>query len=253
MWFLTSSTLIRRLFNVSVLPGLGTRATMYQIADRLDITESSVHLCIEKVLNIRNDISVQIITWPDQERRRRSQAGFLRTTKGKGPHKTIGAIDGCHVELLRPTESPNFYYNRRTFHSIVLQGICDHQNLFIDVHIGFSGSAHDARILKESPVFKDGEAKCAGGYLLGDSAYPLLPYVMTPFKSSNAALPTWKTAYNMKHGQQRVTIENTFGLLKQRFQKMYLVESASIRQSCLVVMDACVLHNLCNAEKDFFR
>ncbi|CAN7947694.1 unnamed protein product [Ixodes pacificus] len=75
---------------------------------------------------------------------------------------------------------------------------------------------------------------------------------MTPFKSSKAALPTWKTTYNMKHGQQRVTIENTFGLLKQRFQRMYLVDSASIRQCCLVVMGACVLHNLCNAERDFF-
>ncbi|KAG0443373.1 hypothetical protein HPB47_015005 [Ixodes persulcatus] len=170
-----------------VLSYLGTRATMYQIADRFDITESSVHLCIKRVLNFLNGISAQIITWPDQERRRRSQAGFLRKTKGKGPHKTIGAIDGCHVEILRPTESPNSYYNR----------------------------THDARILKESPVFEDAEAKCAGGYLLGDSAYPLLPYVMTPFKSSKAALPTWKTTYNMKHG-------------------------------------ACVLHNLCNAERDFF-
>ncbi|CAN8032741.1 unnamed protein product, partial [Ixodes persulcatus] len=115
----------------------------------------------------------------------------------------------------------------------------------MDVYIGFPGSAHDARILKESPVFEDAEAKCTGGCLLGDSAYPLLPYVMTPFKSSKAALPTWKTTYNMKHGQRRVTIENTFGLLKQRFQRMYLVDSASIRQCCLVVMGACVLHNLC--------
>ncbi|KAG0425533.1 hypothetical protein HPB47_027305 [Ixodes persulcatus] len=98
---------------------------------------------------------------PDQERRRRSQAGFLRKTKGKGPHKMIGAIDGCHVEILRPTESPNSYYNWSKFHSIVLQGICDDQNRFIDVYIGFPGSAHDARILKESPVFEDAEAKCA--------------------------------------------------------------------------------------------
>ncbi|KAM7313294.1 protein ALP1-like [Ixodes scapularis] len=235
-----------------VLSYVGTRATMYQIADRFDITESSVHLCIERVLNFLNSISAQIITWPDQERRRRSQAGFLRKTKGKGPHKTIGAIDGCHVEILRPTESPNSYYNRSKFHSIVLQGICDDQNQFIDVYIGFPGSAHDARILKESPIFEDAEAKCAGGYLLGDSAYPLLPYVMTPFRSSKAALPSWKTTYNTKHGQQRVTIENTFGLLKQRFRRMYLVDSASIRQCCLVVMGACVLHNLCNAERDFF-
>ncbi|XP_040070458.1 protein ALP1-like [Ixodes scapularis] len=231
-----------------VLSYLGTRATMYQIADRFDITESSVHICIEKMLNFMNDISAQIITWPDQERRQRSQAGFLRKTKGKWPHKTVGAIDGCHVEILRPTESPHSYYNRNKFHSIVLQGTCNDQNRFIDVYIGFPGSAHDARVLKESPVLEDAEAKCAGGYLQGDSAYPLLPYVTIPIKSSKAGLPTWKTTYNMKHCQQRVTIVNTFGLLEQRFQRMYLVDSASIRQCCLVVMAACVLHNLCNAE-----
>ncbi|KAG0443245.1 hypothetical protein HPB47_015132 [Ixodes persulcatus] len=121
-------------------------------------------------------------------------------------------------------KSPNSYYNRSKFHSIVLQGICDDQNRFIDVYIGFPGSAHDARILKESPVFEDAEAGV---------------------RSSKAALPTWKTTYNMKHGQQRVTIENTFGLLKQRFQRMYLVDSASIRQCCLVVMGAC-------RSRDFF-
>ncbi|KAG0409704.1 hypothetical protein HPB47_013176, partial [Ixodes persulcatus] len=59
---------------------------------------------------------------------RKSQAGFLKKTKKKGPHKTIGAIDGYHVKILRPT--------------------------------GFFGSAHDARILKESPIFKNAESKC---------------------------------------------------------------------------------------------
>ncbi|KAG0443819.1 hypothetical protein HPB47_014487 [Ixodes persulcatus] len=75
---------------------------------------------------------------------------------------------------------------------------------------------------------------------------------MNPFRSSNAPLSSWKTTYNSKHGQQKVTIENTFGLLKQRFQRIYLVDSGSIRQCCLVVMDACVPHNLCNANRDFF-
>ncbi|CAN8002192.1 unnamed protein product [Ixodes hexagonus] len=35
-----------------VLSYLGTRATMYQIADRFDVSESSVHLCVERVLNL---------------------------------------------------------------------------------------------------------------------------------------------------------------------------------------------------------
>ncbi|KAG0420280.1 hypothetical protein HPB47_003583 [Ixodes persulcatus] len=63
------------------------------------------------------------------------------------------------------------------------EGICDDQNRFIDVYLGFPSSTHDARILKESPFVEDVETKCAGGYLQGDPACPLLPYLMTPFKS----------------------------------------------------------------------
>ncbi|KAG0420554.1 hypothetical protein HPB47_003431 [Ixodes persulcatus] len=138
-----------------VLSYLDTRAGMYQSADRFDKTESSIHLCIENVLYFLNGMSAQIITWPDEKGRWRSQAGFPRKTKGKKkPHKTIGTIDGCHAEILRPTESRNSFYNRRKFQSIFLQEFCDDQNRFIDVYIRFPGSVHDARILKESPVFE---------------------------------------------------------------------------------------------------
>ncbi|KAG0414402.1 hypothetical protein HPB47_008436 [Ixodes persulcatus] len=102
----------------------------------------------------------------------------------------IGAIYGCRMGILRPTESPNSCYNRNKFHSNVLRVICDDQIQFIDVYIGFLGSAHDARILKESPAFEDAEAECAGGYLLGDLACPMLPYVTTPCKTSKALLPS---------------------------------------------------------------
>ena len=34
----------------------------------------------------------------------------------------IGAIDGCHIPCKQPVENANDYYNRKGFHSIVLQG-----------------------------------------------------------------------------------------------------------------------------------
>ncbi|KAH7952417.1 hypothetical protein HPB52_022847 [Rhipicephalus sanguineus] len=51
---------------------------------------------------------------------------------------------------------------------------------------------------------------------------------------------------------QRVATENAFGLLKQRFRRLYFVDANSVKQCCLIVMAACVLHNLCNDERDFF-
>lgn len=34
-----------------------------------------------------------------------------------------------------------------------MQGICDENKQFIDVFIGFPGSTHDSRVLRNSPVF----------------------------------------------------------------------------------------------------
>lgn len=58
--------------------------------------------------------------------------------------------------------------------------------------------------------------------------------------------------FNKVHSQQRVAFENAFRLLKRRFRRLYFVDAASIKQCVLIVMGACVLHNLCNEKRDFF-
>lgn len=231
---------------------LGHQCSMYSLADRFDIAESSVQACVDRVLAFLNAVSEEVIAWPNAEEKERCKAGFLAKSSGKGPRNTIGCIDGCHIEINTPRESPHSYFNRKKFPSIILQGICNNRNKFIDVLIGFPGSVHDARVLREGPFFADASDKCSGGYLLGDSAYPLMPWLMTPYKNCERRFPGWKKRYNKHLSQQRVAIENAFGLLKQRFRRLYFVDATSIKQCCLIVIAACVLHNLCNEERDFF-
>uniref|UniRef100_A0A224YV12 Nuclease harbi1-like protein n=1 Tax=Rhipicephalus zambeziensis TaxID=60191 RepID=A0A224YV12_9ACAR len=222
------------------------------IADRFDVTESSVVLCLRRVLDFLLDISAEVIAWPNDAQMNRSKARFLAKSDGKGPRNTVGCIDGSHIEIARPEESTASYFNRKKWPSIILQGICNEDNRFLDVFIGFPGSVHDARVLRESPFFPEAAAKCGDGcYLLGDSAYPHLPWLLTPYKDNGQRFPQWKKRFNKCHSQQRVAIENTFGLLKQRFRRLYLVDAKTILQSCKIVLGACVLHNWCNAERDF--
>ena len=57
----------------------------------------------------------------------------------------IGAIDGSHIPIIAPTESPLHYYNRKGHHSVILQAVVDHEYKFLDVCVG-SGSVHDVTL-----------------------------------------------------------------------------------------------------------
>jgi len=80
---------------------------------------------------------------------------------------------------------------------------------------------------------------------VGDSGYPLEPWLMTP-----VAAPTTPSeiAYNRRHCRTRVVIERCFGLWKSRFRcldksggtLLYTAEKA-----CRLVIATAVLHNFC--------
>ena len=65
-----------------------------------------------------------------------------------------GVIDGTHVLILAPNESHADYVNRKGYHSIIMQTVVDHNNLYTDVVIGWPGSVHDARVLSNSKIFE---------------------------------------------------------------------------------------------------
>ncbi|KAH6920599.1 hypothetical protein HPB50_028414 [Hyalomma asiaticum] len=231
---------------------LGSQISMYAIGDKFDVTESSVHACVTRVVHFLHATSGDIICWPSSAEVTRIKNGFLAKSQGKGPRNTVGCIDGSHIQILTPSESTQSYFNRNKW-PIILQGICDDRNKFLNVFIGFPGSVHDARVLRESPFFTRAVLECGDNYILGDSAYPLMPWLMTPFRDNESSFPSWKKSFNKRHSQQRVSIENTFGLLKQHFRRLYLVDAKSVQQCCYIVMAACVLHNVCNDERDFLE
>ena len=67
-----------------------------------------------------------------------------------------GAIDGSHIPIQAPAECPMDYYNRKGFHSIILQGVVDHRYCFMDINVGWPGPVHDAHVLANSQLHKKG-------------------------------------------------------------------------------------------------
>lgn len=59
----------------------------------------------------------------------------------------LGVVDGTHIALTAlPVEIENAYVNRKGFHSINTQFVCDANMMITNVNARFSGSTHDAFI-----------------------------------------------------------------------------------------------------------
>lgn len=160
----------------------------------------------------------------------------------------IGSIDGSHIQILPPKEHPNSYCNRKNIHSVLLQGVCDHRKLFTSVYTGEPGSVHDNRLFQKSDLYRGIEAQEIkfpnNSHLVGDLAYKLSNYLMVGFKDTGFLTNRQKN-FNIKLNQIRVVIENAFALLKGRFRRLKFLETKRLDLICLLIVSACILHNLC--------
>ena len=233
---------------------LGNQESIRSIADRFNVTKSSVFLCCKRVCDaIKNNVASRVIMWPTQDRVKVIMEGFRQH---KGMPGVIGAIDGSHIAIKAPQECPENYVNRKGFYSVVLQGISDHEMRFIDCYTGWPGSVHDARVLKNSDFFagvKNGikftNNNC---YILGDCAYPLETWLMTPFKD-NGHLTNQQKRYNFIHSSTRMVIERAFSLLKGRFRRLKYLDMIKIDEIPTIIIVACVLHNICLDKEDQYQ
>ena len=94
----------------------------------------------------------------------------------------IGCIDGTHLRIARPRLHEAAYVNRKSYHSINAQAVCDAHGRFMSVNVSKPGSVHDSTIFKSSEIGRQCEGGRFGqGFLLGDSGYACTPYLLTPF------------------------------------------------------------------------
>ena len=166
----------------------------------------------------------------------------------------IGAIDASHIPIQAPAEHQLEYNNRKMTHSVILQAVCDHSRKFTNCFAGFPGSAHDSRVLSNSQLCKLVERDQHvlfpndGYHLVGDTAYPLHSWLLTPFKDFGS-LSAEQVRYNAKLSKTRVVIECAFGLLKGRFRRLKLI-SSKIENIPDIIVASCVLHNMCLLNND---
>ena len=203
---------------------LGTNVEYRTISHLFGIGLSTVCCIVHQVCNaIVRILGPRYIRMPQGENIVVVVDGFLQ--RWQFP-QCGGAIGGTHIPIIAPKDHPLDYWNRKQFHSIVMQAVVDQQYRFMDIYIGWPGSTHDARVLANSDVFEKGEAgtlfpnkqrricgKDVPLLLLGDPAYSLLPWMMKPY-SNCGRLTARQTTFNYQLSRARFVTENAFGRLK---------------------------------------
>lgn len=214
-----------------------------EISDKFDVSQSSAHRIVVELLDTLCTMGHTFISWPNAFEKASSTAAFQRIC---GLRDIIGAIDGCHIRIQRPPIRGGDYINRKSYYSILLQGIVDERGRFIDVFAGPPGRVHDARMLRSSKFFQVWQDKMGNYQLLGDSAYigQAFPFVLTP-KRDNGALTEADEQRNAEISRGRVIVEQAFGCLKCRWRRLRDVQNTRTDVVVMIILAACFLHNLC--------
>ena len=146
-----------------------------------------------------------------------------------------------------------------------MQGMVDHLYRFTDVYIGWPGRVHDARVFGNSTLYHKGmngslfpEWKKTIAQeeiplvVLGDPAYPLLPWVMKPYVD-NGHLSRDQRRFNYRLSRARVVVEDAYGRLKGRWRCLSKRNDTDISDLPNLIAACCVLHNLCEIHGERFN
>ncbi len=182
------------------------------------------------------------VRWPSDMEQHVIASEFEQKT---GFPNVIGCIDGTHIPVKPPAADRDSYINRKGYPSVNVMAVCDHKMLFTAVFADRAGSVHDARVLRVSQLGHKLESSEIGQskfHILGDSAYPLLPQLLVPYRDNGHLLPT-QVMYNSIHAETRAIIERSFARLKGKMRRLRGIDCTLVSNSLLVIDAAFIVHN----------
>lgn len=213
--------------------------------DTVKVSRFSVSRCVHRVADaIINRLMARHIRFPTNNvEQRNAKAAFYELAHFPN---VLGTLDGSLVPVIAPKLDEHLFVCRKGYHAINVQGVIGADGRFLDIVARWPGSTHDSFIWKNSALAREMTSRrIKGGWLLGDSAYGLAPWLLTPIKDpANRS----QVAYNRAHRTTRSVIERGFGRWKLRFRCLHKTGGCLMfcSQRCLkVIVATAILHNIC--------
>ncbi|XDV26269.1 hypothetical protein PO909_030027 [Leuciscus waleckii] len=217
---------------------------LYTIGDAENLGKSAVCRAIRKVYLALKQFLGGFVIFPSHLRPQAVKQNFFCHCR------YIIIVNEDHATMIMPKSSlgPNEgdSVNRKGFHSVNVQMVCDSMFHITNVEAKWPGSVHDSRIFRESHLCTLFERGAYAGILLGDRGYACRQYFMTPFPDPN---PGPQTRFNTALARTRARIEMTFGQLKGRFQCLKGLRVAPDR-ACDIIVACAILHNIATIRKE---
>lgn len=116
--------------------------------------EWAVNTYIKEVKEIICRHSARYIKWPNIQRENDISRSFYDLC---GIRNIVGAVDGTHIPIVNSPGGNADYINRKGFASIQLQLVVDDTLMINSAYVGWPGSTHDTRVLRNSTFFDDTE------------------------------------------------------------------------------------------------
>ncbi|XP_052791682.1 putative nuclease HARBI1 [Mya arenaria] len=223
---------------------LATGAHYIVVGDVHGISASSVCLAIKTTVAILSGVARKKIQF-----RRDLDAVKAEFFSIAGFPNVIGLVDGTHIRINAPHQYEEDYVNRKGYHSINVQMVCDAGFRIQNVVVKWPGSVHDARIFRQSSLCLDLENGVMDGYLLGDSGYACRRYLLTPYLNTRSQA---QERYNRALVKTRVIIEQTCGVLKRRFPCLSYGLRVQPQRCCQIILTCSFLHNFGLDNGDIF-
>lgn len=117
--------------------------------------------------------------------------------------------------------------------------------------MGYPGSCYNTYVWSNSPLYQKLSENSENQilkihYILGDSAYSLIDYLLKLYRS-NFIMQSKQKHFNTILSSTRVIIEQTFRYLKGRLRRLKGIESLDYALVSHTAVTSAVLYNVCKA------
>ncbi|CAM9000946.1 unnamed protein product [Rhodiola kirilowii] len=153
--------------------------------------------------------------------------------------------------------------------AVMLQAVVDSEGRFVDVSAGWPSSMEVWTILRQTKLYAaveerellDGEyhvlsdGMSVSQYLLGDSCFPLLPWLLTPYVRNNEedSFSSKETAFNAAHARGIELARTAFARVKARWRLLAKQwKEESVEYLPFVIVTGCILHNFLIKCNEYF-